>query len=502
MRRQTNEGAGSTTDLRRGVVRDLFSSPVPTRFIALASLAVLPKLSPACDARRCCFLAATAPAGFSAVGSLPDLLSFVKVVCLAAQTRYVRRNLFLLSSDFVLFMVGFVFWDPTVVVPVFVKELTGSDLMVGVFSAIRILTISLPGLWAASFLHTQPRKKPLVVWSSFGGRLPVLFIALATLLWAGQAPWLVVVLLAISVGMFFTSEGLNGVSWPDLVGKVLPSEIRGRFLGASQLVASIAGLGSGRLVSLILGHAAWDLPTRWALLFACAFVGFALSFVMLASIHEDRDDKIPAPPDLWASLRSMATYLRQDASLRRIVATQLLLASAGSAFPFFSVYAVALLPGGNAMLGTFLILQSLGGIVAAPLWGYLIDRVGSWLAIRLVALAYAAALGGVLMGAFLGVPAPFFLLAFFLLGVVSSTSWWSFTSYLLDLATPERRATYLASSSILTSPTVVAALAAGVLFKILGPDWLFGLGLLLALVAVGLAWSLARMHGDSRQSAA
>ena len=413
---------------------------------------------------------------------------------MAVQSRYVRRNLLVLSSDFILFMIGFVFWDPTVVVPVFVKELTGNDLMVGVFSAIRVLTISLPGLWAASFLHTQPRKKPLLVWSSFGGRIPVLFMSVATLLWADRAPWLVVILMAISVGLFFTSEGLNGISWPDVVGKVLPSDIRGRFLGTSQLVASIVGLGSGVLVRLILGHTAWAASTRWALIFACAFAGFALSFGALASIHEEPDDKIPSPPDLRASLHNMGAYLREDPSLRRVVAVQLLLASASTSFPFFAVRAVELLPGGNAMVGTFLILQSLGGILAAPLWGYLIDRVGSWLAIRLGAAAYAMALGGVLVGALLGAPAPFYLLAFFLLGVISSTSWWAFTSYLLDLATPDRRATYLATSSILTSPTIVTALAAGLFFKVMGPEWLFAVGLLLALVALGLAWSLARVR--------
>jgi MFS family permease len=420
---------------------------------------------------------------------------------MAVQNRYVRRNLLALSSDFIMFMVGFVFWDPTVVVPVFVKELTGNDLMVGVFAAIRVLTVSLPGLWTASYLLTQPRKKPVLIWASFGGRLPVLLIAVATLLWADRAPWLVVVLLAISVGMFFTSEGMNGVSWPDIIGKVLPSNIRGRFLGTAQLVASVVGLGSGALVRLILGHSAWGASTRWALMFACAFVGFALSWVALASIHEEPDDKIPAPPDLKASLRSMTAYLREDASLRRLVITQLLLASAGSSFPFFSVRARELLPGGDAMLGTFLILQSLGGILAAPLWGYLIDRIGSWLAIRLGAVAHMAAFAGVVAGGLLGVPEPFYLATFFLLGVISSTSWWAFTSYLLDLATPDRRATYLATSSILTSPTILTALAAGVLYKVLGPEWLFGLGLVLDFAAVTLAWTLARSRAGGRQTA-
>jgi len=413
---------------------------------------------------------------------------------MTAQTRYLFRNVLALSLDFTMFMIGFVFWDPTVVVPVFVKELTGNDLMVGVFAAIRALTLSLPGLWTASFLASQPRKKPVLIWSSFCGRLPVLFIAVVTLLWTDSFPWLVIALLAIGVGMFYTSEGMNGVSWPDLVGKILPADIRGRFLGISQLIASVVGLGSGALVRVILGQSSWAPSARWALLFACAFAGFTVSFVALVSIHEEPDDKNPAPPNLRASLHDMGAYLREDASLRRLVATQLLLYSAGSAFSFFAVRARELLVGGDAMLGTFLMLQSLGGIVAAPLWGYLIDRLGSWLAIRLSGLAYSLALAAVVVGGVVGATQSLYLVAFFLLGVISSTSWWGFAAYLLDLAVPERRATYLAATSILTSPTIIAALAAGVLYRVMGPERLFALSLLLALVAVGLAWSLARVR--------
>ena len=94
--------------------------------------------------------------------------------------REVRQNVLALGADFVLFMLGFTFFDPFVVVPAFVKQFTGSDLMVGVLAALRVLTISLPQLWAASVLVARPRKRPLLIASSIGGRLPIAVLAVAT----------------------------------------------------------------------------------------------------------------------------------------------------------------------------------------------------------------------------------------------------------------------------------------------------------------------------------
>ncbi len=42
--------------------------------------------------------------------------------------RTVRQNFAALTGDFVLFAIGFAFFDPFVVVPAFVKGSTGSDL--------------------------------------------------------------------------------------------------------------------------------------------------------------------------------------------------------------------------------------------------------------------------------------------------------------------------------------------------------------------------------------
>jgi hypothetical protein len=265
--------------------------------------------------------------------------------------RTVRRNLAALTGDFVLFSIGFAFFDPLVVVPAFVQAFTGSELMVGLLAALRVLTITLPQLWAASFLVARPYKRPLLILSSLGGRLPILVLAIATALWAGRAPWAVVAVLGLTVAAFFTSEGVNGISWPALVGKAIPAEIRGRFFGFGQLFSSLGALGAGYGVRLLLDRGAASDPGRWSALFGCAFVGVMLSVVSMLFIREEPDRTLAPRVDLGRSLRAMAGFVRGQSWLRRLVVAQIVLGVAAATFSFFVVRARELVPGGDRTIG-------------------------------------------------------------------------------------------------------------------------------------------------------
>ena len=125
---------------------------------------------------------------------------------------WLRRNLLLLLVDFVAFSIGFAFFDPLVIVSTFAQALTGSELAVGALSTLRFVFVTVPQIWAAGVLTASARKKPLLLWSSIGGRLPVALMAPVILLLAPTAPLLVLGMLAIAIALFYTSEGLNGIS--------------------------------------------------------------------------------------------------------------------------------------------------------------------------------------------------------------------------------------------------------------------------------------------------
>lgn len=411
------------------------------------------------------------------------------------QEHHVRRNLLALVGDFVFFSIGFAFYDPVVIVPAFVKEFTGSSLLIGVLSALRILMITVPQMWAASFLVAQPRKKPLLVWSTLGGRFPILFLALATLLWTRSHLWLTMAVLTLSVAIFYTSEALNSVSWPALVGKVVPDKIRGRFFGAGQLFSSLGAAIAGIIVSRILSKDGAALPERWALLFGIGFVGLMISLVSMFFIHEEAEDKTPGRTDVRQALRMMLHYLRTDASLRRVIITQIVIWTAGAASPFFIVRAREAFVGNDAIIGSLLTTQSIGGAAAALICGHLVDRVGSWAAIRLGAVTQTVSLLAVILAGVLGAPAVFYFTAFFLMGFVTASLWWSFSAYLLDIADNERRPIYLAASGILSAVTVLNPLIVGALFETLPPGTVFILMAALSAGGIALAWRLRKRRG-------
>lgn len=407
---------------------------------------------------------------------------------------HVRRNLISLTGDFVSFSIGFAFFDPLVIVPSFVQALGGPELVIGALAAVRTIMVTLPQIWAATMLAALPRKKPLLVWSSIGGRLPVLFLALAVLWAAQRQPALVLLILGLAVLLFFTSEGLNSISWPDMVGKVLPPSIRGRFLGMGQLLSSGGALLAGYAMRRILASESLAFPHNWALIFACAFAGLMASVVFIGMIREAPTTSVTPVVNVRKHVGLLASYLRDDARLRRVVLVQLLLYSASAVFPFIVVRAQDLVVDGNEILGSLVIAQNLGGMVAALACGYLVDRVGSWAAVRTGAVAECLALGLVLLAPLAPQPHTIYLLAFFPLGLFTGSSWWVFTTYLMDIATEEQRPSYLAASGVLTSPSFIVSLLVGALFTSARAELIFGAALVCALVALGVSMTLTRMR--------
>jgi MFS family permease len=417
------------------------------------------------------------------------------------QTTHVRRNITVLALDFITFSIGFAFWDPTIVIPAFVQELTGSTVAVGLMTAVRVLVLTLPQVWAASFLMGRPRKQPLLVWSCVIGRLPILALVLAILLWGRSAIWAVGLVLALTYAAFYASEGLNVISWPDLVGKVVPPRIRGRFLGYGQLISSLGALGSGYLVHLVLGANGLKFPTNWAALFTCALVGMLLSLFAIMAVKEEPDTNTPYQAvNLRRDIAALVQCVRSDSRLRRLIAIQLLLGLAGAAFPFFIVRAREGIVGGGELVGLFLSMQNLGGMGAALILGNLIDHIGSWLAIRIITVLQVLCLLVVTVGGLMGEFKAAYMLAFALLGFVAGGSWWSYTSYILDLATEKQRPLYLAATGVLQSVNALSAALVGVLLGVFVAEGIFGAAVLISLVGAALAWTLPRLKPHSQPS--
>ena len=326
------------------------------------------------------------------------------------------------------------------------------------------------------------------------GRLPVVILAILVWRFALDAPWLVMGVLALAVALFFTSEGLNSVSWPDMFGKLLPATIRGRFLGIGQLLSSLGALVGGYYVQRILSDESRPFPSNWALIFACASIGLFGSVLAIGLLRERATPPQSSAPDVRRSIAALARNVRNDVRLRRLVLVEILLGIASSVFPFFVIRAQEIVPHGQSALGTYIIVQNLGGMAAALICGAIVDRVGSWAAVRLSTLVETLTLALVTLAPLLGAPQTVYMVVFGLLGFVSGSSWWTFTAYLMDIADDGQRPAYLAASGVLKSPVFLASLVVGAVYRSTEPETMFGLALILSAAAMAMSLTLARVR--------
>ncbi len=395
-------------------------------------------------------------------------------------------NFAVLAADVTCFFVGLAFLDAATVLPALVSGLGGGPVVLGLMAALRHAGFFLPQLFVAHRLHGRVRYLPFLLGVCFAGRIG-LWGAAAALFWLGKpAPTLALAALAAAYALLWLGDGAGGVPWTAIVGRAIPSRRRGRFFATTQVLGGLGRIGAGLVVARALGGKAIPFPASGALLVLLCALFMALSFVFLALIREPppSPDAPPAQtprPPLGAYLRTLPAHLRARPFLGRLALAQVLSGSVGAVFPFYLGFAratIAPLPSG--IEGRFLIAHTLGGLLCAPLWGWLTDRQGARAA--LLALFGLALLSPALAGAggMLGAGVWAFFGAYFCFGAVLEGGWAIFTNYLLEAVPEAEQPTHIGMMSLLNAPALLLPLAAGLVVRTLGaPALLIAAGLLL-----------------------
>ena len=371
----------------------------------------------------------------------------------------VRRNIIAIISDVAFFMLGFSCMDPTTVMPQFLKELGASPQLIGLISGLRLLVLFAPQPYVAHRIHGRRRVKPFLVTACAIGRLPMFLLFL--LIWAyGHHHTLALWAFVLFSLLFIGSDGFSIVPWTEIIGKAVPSHIRGRFLGAMQTVSSLAALGAPILVSTILNIHALTFPRNYALLILLMATGLLLSMLMLLLIQEPDTPPQEDPERTFVEhLRRIPALWHNDPALRWILTTQFLLAGGGVASSFYVLYARERFGLPESYVAIYLTAQTLGAVLTGPLWGWMADRFGAVRALRVVvALAVVPPLAALVMPVAWG-----FVLVFACLGALGQSLWNAFTNAILSVAPPSERPTYIALQQFMNLPATLTPFIGGVI---------------------------------------
>ncbi len=376
--------------------------------------------------------------------------------------------------------------NPSLVLALFVRQLGGSNTLVGLLSTIHYSGWFLPQLFVAGRIQNEPHKAPYYVKAELTRSVGYAVIALAILATsrAGLLPFFFV-LFAVS----YLAHGAGSVPKFDVISKAISASRRGSFFARSNLWAGVVSLGAGLVVRSILNEGPSPPPVeRYAWLILLAAVFFALAVIAFWAIAEPVIQSDRGQISWARQLRHVPVLLSHNAGYRRLVGT-LVLMTVGQrlADSFYIVYATEVLGVPVAMAGIYLSTLVFSEIFSNLLWDRLSCRRESRVTIQLSAAAALAAPGAALLIGALAAPAASvlpsgstlpgyaFMLVFLLMGVRDSGKHIGKRSVLLDIVPVAERPIYWGLLNTILGIVSLLPMLAGTMIDWLGFQPLFGL---------------------------
>lgn len=395
-----------------------------------------------------------------------------------------KRNFFFFLTDNILFMLAMSIIGPSTLIPDFIRQLTRSEVLIGLSSTLFEVGWTLPQLFIARLIVRFARKK----WWFIGPNIPVRFVMLifagVTVLLGKDRPESILIAFLICYLIAAIGDGLVGVPWMDLVGTSLNNTWRARMFGFTAALTGLLMLGISPLIGYILGGVGLAFPNNYALVFAFAGVLFVISIIPPMFIHELPGGKaVEKIAPFGEFFPALGRVLRDDRSFRNMLIAKLFTSLFLMAGPFYIGFATVQLGlSSTVAVPTLLAMQTIGALIGSVAISWLMAR-SSLLYIR-VALAVGLLLPiSALLASVLG-PIPLYV-GFLISGMALSNLWMGYQNFVIGHANADQRPTYAGLFNTISA--VVALLApiiGGTIAQNLSYTALFGVALVMGVLAL------------------
>ncbi len=393
---------------------------------------------------------------------------------------------------------GLAFADPYTVLPVFVRHVTSASWVVGLTAPLMRGGGFLPQILTARYAETVAKQKSILVAVVAVRFASWLGIAAATYFLAGTSPLLALVVVLGLLLVFSLAGGVGAVPFQELLARLFPPTLRGRFLSLRQLGGGLMAVLAGAGVKIILDQPL-RFASRYALLFLLSAGTMSIGFLALVLIREPAIEPVTrSMQPLPHFMRRLGGILRTNAHLRRVLTAELLLRTINICLPFLVLDFRARLGAGVAFVAMALSASMTGQLVSNLWWGRLSDHRGNRAVILTVNTMAAVTIAGAL-----AVQSTWEALGVFALaGSVLSGNAVGYVNYLLELAPRTERPAFISLRGTLTSPMLFLGVPGGLLVDAFGYTSVEVLALVGTLAGVVAAFRLpclrSRPSGMSR----
>ena len=378
------------------------------------------------------------------------------------------------------------------VLPVFVKEIGGSNISIGMIPVLWTFGFNFPQIFVARFVQKHERKRELFLKTALIQRLPWLLLAILSFLFLNS------VSRDVALGLFFVGFALAAVAgslnlpvWFDLIAKLTPVRLRGRLFAVRSMLGAVLGILGGGLVTYVL--ASFAFPTSFGILFFVAFCLTMVSYLFLTKLKEVEQMAPAAGAGRPRVVQKMPRILMTRRNFRNYLVADALLITAGVGNAFFTVNAFQRFSLSNAYAGAFTVAIMVGMIGGSLLFGYLADRFGHKVNLVISGVAMAVAC----LVALLAENVETYMLAFVVSALALSISGISRLPMIAELCTEAERPSYIAMANLITSPFILFGVVAGWLANLSGYGSVF---LIAGSVSLCAVFWLTRMVEEPRNA--
>ncbi|HEX9006832.1 MAG TPA: MFS transporter [Bacteroidota bacterium] len=367
-----------------------------------------------------------------------------------------RRNFTANVMDGALFALGLSFVSQQTVLPVFVRNIGGGNIAVGLVPVVWTFGFNFTQIFIAARAQREHRKKALLLKTALIQRTPWLLLAvLSFVVFPRVGTGVALLLFFVVYALAAIGGGINLPVWFDLIAHVTPLTRRGRLFAVRSVFGSILGMLGGATAAGVLSLLAY--PASYALLSLLAFCAMMLSWYSLTLLEAPDGAPADGTGPVWWDRSLVRRILRTPGNYRRFLVGDALLISSGMANGFFAVNALEKFRLPDAYAGTFTIIMAGSMILGSPAFGTVADKLGHRINMLLAGCATFLAC----LVALLAPSVEFYGLVFVLTSASVTLMGISRLPLLAELSSAAERPARVAVSNMLTSPFVLAGILGG-----------------------------------------
>ena len=373
------------------------------------------------------------------------------------------------------------FTEVNTVLPGLVVEVGGSQIHVGILTAIMVGAPMLTQLLFAGFLTPKPRKKAFLLLGIYLRVGALLGVAWTLSRLTSFSPGHLIFLVYAWMLVFTTSGSFAGVSYTDILGKSIAGDQRKRFFVLRQFLSSIGVLISAIIARELLKRFAY--PMNYEILFiaaaGCLFLA-SLGFIVL---REKAVVSRYESSSIREIFRFIPGYLREDANLRNFILVNNLTGFATTLTPFYVVLARDTYSLTADDIGNFLLIGISGMVLSNFLWSQIVKKY-SFKGVMLVWIIIGASLPALALMLSLWAPYALYQAIFFLSGVGISAQRISQGGVLIEISENDNRALYSGINGAFNLTIALFPLISGFVIVWLGYAPVFLLGSIAMILAL------------------